>query len=125
MMNYFPFMYQINQYFLGPWGYAREPNYLINYQENSAFLPFINNEVGHSEFDMYKHRTQNLNAFTAVQFDKDTAVFPKSSELFDQYTDTRGYLRDLDKNVYREFSIQEYSSQNYDQWDYQQYTPIN
>jgi hypothetical protein len=60
---------------------------MLHYLQNVNFLPFINNEVDHGYNEMYKNRIENLNSFVAIEFDADTVIFPRSSELFDQMTD--------------------------------------
>lgn len=36
-----------------PADYYRLPEQMLIYQKQSYFLPFLNNEVGHDDYDMY------------------------------------------------------------------------
>ena len=74
---------------------------MLPYLKYSVFLPFLNNEVQHSDYEMYKTRIRGLNSFVAVEWDSDTVIYPRSSELFDQISPKKGEIVKYDP-VYRE-----------------------
>jgi hypothetical protein len=47
--------------------------------DNSIFLPFLNNEKDHPNYDKNRDKFKKINAFMMVEFLKDTEVNPKES----------------------------------------------
>lgn len=70
---------------LGPAGYFRDPDHMEQYLSKNEFLPFLNNEAG-TETDKaaIKARFSALNGAMLVMFTKDSMVYPKESEWFQQ-----------------------------------------
>ena len=91
----FGFGYFIFQYLLPPSSYYRPPELLLQYQKHSIWLPFLNNEVNHIDFEMYRNRIMGINSFTAIEWDADTAIYPRSSTQFDQTTTLSGKIPQL------------------------------
>ena len=98
---HFKITYGLLEKYLGPSGYYRLPDEMLPYLKYSVFLPFLNNEVQHSDYEMYKTRIRGLNSFVAVEWDSDTVIYPRSSELFDQISPKKGEIVKYDP-VYRE-----------------------
>jgi len=62
--------------------YARFTDKLDEYYEKQWFLPFLNNEVYHSDFERYRNNIMALNSFHLVQWDNDTILFPRETSQF-------------------------------------------
>jgi len=73
------------QYHIGPAGYFRDPEDMVNYLADSVFLPYLNNEKTNNNEAGNKGRTININGFMMVEFLKDTMIYPKETAVFGSY----------------------------------------
>lgn len=61
---------------------------------------------------MYRDRISNLHSFVAVEWDGDTVMYPRGSQVFDQVS-KRGGKTPQDNLIYRDFEIR-LEPKNYD-----------
>ena len=53
------------------------------YHKKSTFLAFLNNEVAHEKFDLYRESITNLNSATFIMWDNDAVLVPRETTHFD------------------------------------------
>jgi len=89
---------------LGPAGYFRDPAHMEEYLNDTAFLPYLNNEAGEeADKAAIKARFSGLNGAMLVMFTEDTMVYPKESEWFQQLNTDMKTVEELkDSTFYKE-----------------------
>ena len=93
--------FDIVQNDFGPAGYFRDPNDMEKYLKKSVFLPMLNNEKNHEDYNRNKERFVNLNAIMLVEFTNDTMIHPKETAIFGS-DDGKGNLINMeDQEVYK------------------------
>lgn len=87
---------------IGPSNYFRDHTKMVEYLQNSAFLPFLNNEKEHSHANSNKKRFESLNSITMVKFLKDPIIFPRESSWFGE-TNNEGKIVPMEETaIYKE-----------------------
>jgi palmitoyl-protein thioesterase len=67
---------------VGPAGYHRDHSSMENYLAYSAFLPYLNNEKHHANYNQNKRRFEDLNHLLMIKFMYDPIIYPMESAFF-------------------------------------------
>lgn len=80
---------QYSQEHLSFASYWKDPERFEEYLQFSSYLPYLNNEISHTNFNIYRSRFESLNKFVMIWSKNDGVILPAESAKFSFINDLK------------------------------------